>query len=324
MTPSVLCSRCNATVAEGQRYCGNCGAEARSFPSEAALEAGVLQELVNALRRATLGEYEIREELGRGGMAYVFLAHEISLGRKVALKVLAPHLQLVPGMPTRFLREAQTAAGLEHPNIIPIYARRETPDVVFFTMRYVAGITLSALVRQVGPLPIPLVRSLLSDIGGALAFAHHHGVLHRDVKPGNVMVGRDGSVFVTDFGIAKQTAGAGLTVTGQLLGTPGYMSPEQCRGGDVSHASDQYSLGAMAFELLCGRPPFVGNNAIEIMAQQMTQPVPDLLSLRPDCPPELAHVVLRMLAKEPTARFPSLEEAMWTARAVPLSPGDPV
>ncbi len=319
MTAALLCGTCSRPITDGQRFCGNCGADvSRSLPSDSA-EVSSVSPLVEALRRATLGEYEIREEIGRGGMAFVFLAHDISLGRKVALKALAPHLHMVPGMSPRFLREAQTAAGLEHPNIIPIYARRASSDVAFFTMRYVAGVALSTLSRQVGPLPVAVVRSLMANVGGALAFAHSRGVLHRDVKPGNVMLASDASVFVTDFGIAKQAESAGLTETGQLLGTPGYMSPEQCRGRDVSHASDQYSLGAMVFELLAGRPPFIGSNAMDVMAQQMTELPPDLLSLRPDCPRDLAQVVRRMLSKEPVQRFPSIDEAMRHAKAAPLA-----
>jgi len=323
LSQSLVCPGCERTVVAGDRFCGNCGYDVlRNSREQRAVSP--LRALAESLQRSTLGEYEIREELGRGGMAFVFLAHEISLNRKVALKVLAPHLHAAQGMSTRFLREARTAAGLEHPNIIPIFAVRETPDHVFFTMRWISGLPLSAIAKQVGKLPARLVQSLLADVGSALSFAHRAGVLHRDVKPGNVLIGRDGGVFVTDFGIAKQGDGEGLTLTGQLLGTPGYMSPEQCRGHDVSPASDQYSLGAMAFELIAGRPAFVGNNAMDVMAMQMTQPAPDLLALRPDCPPALASAIQRMLSKEPHQRFPSVDEALRASGAAPLYLGDPV
>ena len=247
------CPSCAEVVVGEDRFCSNCGTRIWHSGGNPNAEASADRLLLEALRRATIGEYEIREELGRGGMATVFLAHDMKMDRKVAVKMLSPHLQMLPGMATRFLREAQTAAGMEHPNIIPIYTYRENADVTFFTMRYVRGASLSAVANEVRQLPISSVRALLWDIGGALSFAHAHGVLHRDVKPGNVLLGRDGSVVVTDFGIAKPSEGHALTLSGELLGTPAYMSPEQCRGSDISFASDQYSLGVMAFELLAGR-----------------------------------------------------------------------
>jgi hypothetical protein len=191
-------------------------------------------------------------------------------------------------------------------------------------MRYVAGTTLGALSKKVGPLPVPVVRALVWDIGSALSFAHAHGVLHRDVKPANVMMGRDGSVVVTDFGIAKQVEGQGLTLTGQMLGTPAYMSPEQCRSRDLSPAADQYSLGAMAFELLAGRTPFVGASAADLVAQQLTEAAPQLSKLRSDCPKELASAVMRMLAKEPRQRFASVDDALAAMRATPVVSTDPI
>src|SRR5688572_11601571 len=323
MTQSLACPSCEREVLPGDRFCATCGT-LLSTGHRPAADLTSDSQLQEALRLATVGEYEIRGELGRGGMAIVYLAVDLRLGRKVALKVLAPHLQQLPGMAMRFLREAQTAAVLEHPNIIPIYAHRETPDLAFFSMRYVSGLPLSRLADHVRQFPVPLVRALLADIGGALSFAHRHGVLHRDVKPGNVMVGRDGAVFVTDFGIAKQSDVPGLTLTGQFLGTPEYMSPELCRGLAASTSSDQYALGVVMFELLAGTCPFVGNNPMEIMEQQRTAPAPDLRELRPDCPSELADAVATMLAKAPSDRFASIDEAMKAAHATALHHWDPV
>ncbi len=323
MVEIASCPKCARVVVGEGRFCANCGADIRPPESDLAAEGSADRLLVESLRRATIGEYEIREELGRGGMATVFLAHDIRLKKKVAVKVLSPHLQMLPGMATRFLREAQTAAGMEHPNIIPIYAYRETADFAFFTMRYVEGASLSAVAKEIRQFPIATVRALLWDIGGALSCAHAHGVLHRDMKPGNVLLGRDGSVVVTDFGIAKQTEGHALTMTGQLLGTPAYMSPEQCRGMDISFASDQYSLGVMAFELLAGRLPFVSPAAGGLMAQHLMEPAPQLLDFRPDCPVDLARSVMRMLVKNPSERFATIDEALTAAGAVPVLPSDP-
>lgn len=323
MIEIATCPQCGQPAVGQGRFCASCGADIRPPASDVSDEGAADRLFIDSLRRATIGEYEIREELGRGGMATVFLAQDLRLRKKVAIKVLSPQLHRVPGMATRFLREAQTAAGMEHPNIIPIYAYRETADFAFFTMRYVDGASLSAVAKQVQKFPIPTVRALLWDIGGALSCAHAQGVLHRDVKPGNVLLGRDGAVVVTDFGIAKRADGDSLTMTGQLLGTPAYMSPEQCRGVDISFASDQYSLGVMAYELLAGRAPFNSYGAGELMAQHLMEPAPHIHTFRPDCPADLAASVMRMLAKHPAERYASIDEALHAARAVPLLPSDP-
>lgn len=322
MVELASCRNCAQVIVGEGRFCASCGADVRPPENAFAAEGSADRLLVESLRRATIGEYEIREELGRGGMATVFLAHDIRLKKKVAIKVLSPHLQLLPGMATRFLREAQTAAAMEHPNIIPIYAYRATADFAFFTMRYVEGASLSAVAKELRQFPISTVRALLWDIGSALSCAHAHGVLHRDVKPGNVLLGRDGSVVVTDFGIAKQTDGHALTLTGQLLGTPAYMSPEQCRGADISFASDQYALGVIAFELLAGRLPFVSQAAGGLMAQHLMEPAPPVLNFRPDCPVGLANAVMRMLLKNPAERFASIDLGLIAAGAVAVLPSD--
>jgi len=183
---------------------------------------------LDALRRATLGHYDIQGELGQGGMATVYLAHDIALDRKVAIKVMSPALFATAGMVERFKREARTAAALSHPHIIPIYAVRDGADFVYFVMKFVEGRSLESITRAAGPLPLPLVRAVLYQVGEALGYAHRRGVVHRDVKPANVMLDTGGWVVVTDFGIAKVAETQGLTMTGATIGTPSYMSPEQC------------------------------------------------------------------------------------------------
>jgi serine/threonine-protein kinase len=217
------------------------------------------------LRDATLGEYEILEELGRGGMATVFLAHDIALDRKVAIKVMAPHLLEGEGMAERFKQEARTAAQLSHPHIIPIYAVRETEATLFFVMKYVEGRTLDDIIKRTGPMPIPMIKDVLAKVGAALGYAHRRNVIHRDVKPGNIMIDEEGTPIVTDFGIAKVTQNKGLTITGTTIGTPAYMSPEQCEARPVTGASDQYSLGVVAWEMLTGKTPFTGDSAVTTM-----------------------------------------------------------
>jgi serine/threonine-protein kinase len=276
--------------------------------------------LLATLRKATTGEYEIRGEIGRGGMAAVYLAYDLRLNRKVAIKVMLPELAFHEGMEDRFKREARTAAKLDHPHIVVIYSVRDDAELLFFVMKYIEGASLEQIARKYAPLPLAVVQHVLVQLGGALQFAHDEGVVHRDVKPANVLIDRRGNVLVTDFGIAKATESTQLTRTGSVIGTPAYMSPEQCLGTEQTHASDQYSLGVVAYEMIAGRPPFVGPS-YELQWAHVKNPPPPLQTARPDCPPALAAAVMRMLAKEPTARWPSLEDAVPTF-AAGLVPGD--
>src|SRR6266849_1105021 len=292
---SSSCSRCGAVLAPGSDSCPRCGT---SIPPRAA-EATVAiapgrpsnqpDVLLAALRQATLGDYEILVELGRGGMATVYLAHDLALDRKVAIKVLAPALLLMgEGMVERFKREARTAAALSHPHIIPIYAVKESEHVLYFVMKYVQGRALDTVIRDVGTLPIPMVQTILAQVGDALGYAHRHGVIHRDIKSANIMIDEDGAAVVTDFGIAKVQEAQGLTVPGVTVGTPAYMSPEQCATCEVSGASDQYSLGVVAYEMLTGRLPFQSAASMSVMYAHFNERPADLTRLRPDCPPNLA------------------------------------
>jgi len=280
------------------------------LPSLGAPAARIQSTMRQMLRDATLGEYEILSELGRGGMATVFLAHDISLDRRVAIKVMAPHLLEGEGMADRFKLEARTAAQLSHPHIIPIYAVKETASSLFFIMKFVEGKPLDDIIKKIGQLPIPMVKDILTKVGSALGYAHRRGVVHRDVKPANVMIDEEGTPIVTDFGIAKVAEAKGLTMTGTTIGTPSYMSPEQCEAREVTGASDQYSLGVVAWEMLTGTPPFGGDSAVTIMYKHCHEPLPPLSDFRPDCPAEVMDTVTRMLAKAPSERWPSLEAAI--------------
>lgn len=308
----MYCSECGDAVPTGTRYCARCGADVTGEGRIATGAAPPDQDrLRSVLQHATLGEYEILGELGRGGMAVVYLAHDIALDRKVAIKVIYPALLAADsGMAERFMREARTAASLSHPHIIPIYAVRERDEILYFVMKFVTGQTLEGVIRDVGRLPPTVVRAMLGQAGGALGYAHRHGVVHRDVKPGNIMLDEDGWVMVTDFGIAKVTESGRLTMTGATVGTPTYMSPEQCGGGEVTGASDQYSLGVVGYEMLTGEPPFKAAAPLAMMYEHChTSPRP-IRSLRRDCPEDLEAAVMRMLAKESGTRWPSLEEAV--------------
>ncbi len=280
-------------------------------PQEARGTGGGLMSqsrMMDALRRATLGDYEILSELGRGGMATVYLAHDISLDRKVAIKVMSPALLDGEGAVERFKREARTAGALSHPHIIPIHAVRESDDLLYFVMKYVEGRPLDSVIEREGALPIAMTLQILAEVSGALAYAHRKGVIHRDVKPANIMLDDDGWAVVTDFGIAKVVQAKGLTMTGTTVGTPAYMSPEQCMARDVTGRSDQYSLGTVAYEMLTGHVPFRADSLMEMFLAQMNDAPPPLLEARPDCPPRLAALVDRMIAKTPEDRWPALED----------------
>ena len=324
---SPACARCGQPITPGARFCTRCGSDVSGEQGNVAtarMPSVPIDEGIDILRRATIGEYEILTELGRGGMATVYLAHEISLDRKVAIKVMAPQLMFGEGMAERFRREARTAASLSHPHIIPIYAVKEAGRVLFFVMKFVAGRPLDDIVREVGPLPIPMARAILSQVGGALGYAHRRGIIHRDIKPANIMIDDEGWSVVTDFGIAKVAETQGLTMTGVAVGTPSYMSPEQCAAKEVTGRSDQYSLGIVAYEMITGKQPFVADTAMAIMWQHFNDPPRPLRELRPDCPPELESAVLRMLEKQPDKRWPSIEDANAAIGATPLSHDDPI
>jgi serine/threonine protein kinase len=264
------------------------------------------------LRATTLGEYEIMGELGRGGMACVYLAHDIALDRKVAIKVMLPDVLRQEGMTERFKREAKTAANLGHPHIIPIYTVRESPGLLFFVMKYVEGRPLDSVICEIGQLPFNMVRTVVSQVGNALDYAHRRGVIHRDVKPANIMIDTEGWAVVADFGIAKVTEAHGLTISGSVVGTPYYMSPEQAEGAELTGASDQYSLGIVAYQMLAGKLPFDNPSLMALLLAHREATPPALESLRPDCPASMRVAVERMMAKKAGQRFPSVREAVAT------------
>jgi hypothetical protein len=263
--------------------------------------------LLERLRASTVGTYDIAGELGRGGMAVVYLAHDLKLDRRVAIKVMDPRLSLTPGMSDRFLLEARIAARLQHPGIIIVHDIRQDHDLSYFVMSYVEGMATDELCQRSEPLPFDDARWIIAGAARALAHAHGEGIVHRDVKPANILVNVKGEVILTDFGIAKALGGASLTQTGTQVGTPSYMSPEQFSERPVGPPSDQYALGITAYHLLTGRLPFGGELYQLIVAHNSQAPTP-LQQLRPDCPAFLADAVLRMLAKDPEQRWPSLHD----------------
>ncbi len=249
-------------------------------------------------------------------MATVFLARDLALDRKVAIKVMSPALAATADAIERFRREARVAAALSHPHIIPIHAIGEEPGLAYYVMKFVEGRTLDSVLRTEGKQSVAFVRTVLVEIGNALHYAHQRGVVHRDIKPANIMLDTDGWLVVTDFGIAKRDDAAGLTQSGMIIGTPFYMSPEQFNGQPVTGAADQYALGIVAYELLVGRTPFGGPSLGEVMKGHLLDPVPPLDAARADVPPELEACITRMLDKDPAQRFATLAEAVQAAGAL--------
>ncbi|HEV8510001.1 MAG TPA: serine/threonine-protein kinase [Gemmatimonadales bacterium] len=326
-----FCTRCGTSLGAGVQFCPRCGTSIPVAAGDAVATVPMAamdtsrDALLAALRRATLGEYEILAELGRGGMATVFLAHDLPLDRKVAIKVLAPALLLMgEGMVERFKREARTSAALSHPHIIPIYAVKESDRILYFVMKYVQGRALDTVIHDVGPLPIPMVQAILAQVGDALAYAHRHGVIHRDIKSANIMLDEEGWAVITDFGIAKVEEAQGLTMTGVTVGTPAYMSPEQCATCEVTGASDQYSLGVVAYEMLTGHLPFKSESTMSVMYAHYNAVARPVTELRPDCPPNLAAAVMQMLEKEPEDRWPTMDDVVAVCGRPSLRRDDPI
>jgi serine/threonine protein kinase len=317
------CPRCHTPLPVDGLNCSQC-------PPDFNYELG--QRLAQALE----GRYEIIRLLGRGGMAAVFLAQDLVLERQVAIKVLPPDETRGGQLITRFQQEARTAARLDHPNIIPIHRVESEAGLVYLVMKYVSGQSLEELLAR-GPLPISQVRHVLREAALALGHAHRRHVVHRDVKPANIMLDDDGRVVLTDFGISKALEGTThITGTGTIIGTPAYMAPEQAKGREVDGRADQYALAIVGHRALTGKLPFEGD-AHSILYQQVFEPPPSVLDKRPDTPADLRLTLERALAKDANARFPKMEEfaaavggdrassrssATTTVVSAPLKPGD--
>ena len=268
--------------------------------------------------------YELRELVGSGGMSSVYRALDRLLERNVALKILHPHYGDDEEYVERFRREARAVAQLSHPNIVTVIDRGESDGQQYIVFEYIDGESLKQLVDRTGPLPARRAIELVLQVADALAFAHQAGLVHRDVKPQNILVTEDGQAKVTDFGIARSLdVEHGVTQTGTVLGTSNYLSPEQARGQAVTPATDVYSLGVVVFELLTGEVPFPGENFVAVAMKHINEPPPPLLERRPDVPVRLVHAVERALAKDPAARFQTMEAFAAELRACLAELGDP-
>ena len=302
----MLCRECNADLPAEARFCLSCGARIeRTNP------AAPVDPLRDALTKAIGFQYDIVRLLGRGGMGAVYLAHELALDRDVAIKVLPPEQANTTEMRERFKREARTAARLSHPNIVPLHTFGEVSGLLYFVMGYIPGESLAVRLKRQGAMEPEEARTLLAGVCDGLAYAHKQGVVHRDIKPDNILIDAESGVpLLTDFGISKapfaepQLTTAQLTTAGQLMGTPHYMSPEQAIGRpDVGPRSDLYSLGVVAFEMLSGQRPFQAETPLDAMTQRLTHAAPKLRSVAAEVGADLGVAINRCLEKEPENRW---------------------
>jgi serine/threonine-protein kinase len=255
-----------------------------------------------------VGRYELEELVGEGGMSTVYRAYDTVLERRVAIKVLHEHFSRDPEYVERFRREARAIARLAHPNIVTVIDRGEWEGRQLIVFEHVAGENLKAVISREGPLALDRALDLAAQVARALAFAHELGIVHRDVKPHNVLVDGTGTAKVTDFGIARALdSDDGLTATGTVLGTGQYLSPEQANGERGTERSDQYSLGVVTYELLTGRVPYTGDSLMAVAMQHVREPVPSVRAARPEVPERVDAVVARAMAKRPQDRFGSMD-----------------
>jgi len=307
----MFCSRCGTEVQPTSKFCPTCGLDLTTVTQGAgagtSAQPAAPQDDAAAVREALKDEYELEKELGRGGMAIVFKARDKSLEREVAIKVLPFSLSFDAEFVERFQREARTSAKLEHPNIIPIYRVGKSGRVIFFVMKFLRGKPLSDVIEARGAIPVPEIKRVLIEAARALGYAHKHGIVHRDIKPDNIMFDELGQAIVTDFGIAKAQSGARLTGTGMSIGTPHYMSPEQARAQTLDGRSDIYSLGVVGYQCLTGHVPFDGEDSFSIGYKHIMEelPTPPLETAEQR---DLFAIIQKMMAKKVEDRYQTAED----------------
>ena len=319
MASDVLeCFRCHTPVPENSKFCLSCGADISG--AGGATSSRSIDVVRERLQRIVEGKYRIEKLLGKGGMGAVFLAHDMTLEREVAIKVLPPDVAQDEQVVRRFQQEAKTAAKLDHPNIIPIYRVESEGGLNYFVMKYISGTSLEDLLEKKVPLPVPEIQRILWEAACAIGHAHQRGVVHRDVKPANIMFDHDGRVMLTDFGISKALqAATGFTATGMIIGTPHYMAPEQGKGAPVDGRADQYSLGVVGYRMITAELPFSGDSVHTIIYKHIYEAPPLASAKRPGIPGSLTVAISRALSKEPDQRYATMEEfatAVWPEQPV--------
>src|SRR5467141_2096153 len=312
------CLKCHTPLPDGSKFCLACGADVTGGGTLGASTA--TDGLMQRLQRLVEGKYRVDRMVGKGGMGAVFLAHDLTLEREVAIKVLPPDISMDEQIVKRFQQEAKTSAKLDHTNIIPIYRVESEGGLNYFVMKYIAGTSLEDVLDQKQPLTIDYIQRVLWEAACALGHAHQRGVVQRDVKPANIMFDQDGRVMLTDFGISKALqAATGFTATGMIIGTPHYMAPEQAKGQTVDGRADEYSLAVVGYRMITGELPFAGDSVHTILYKHIFEEVPSAAAKRSDAPTFLAAAISRALSKEPDQRFATMEAfatAVWPEQPV--------
>jgi serine/threonine protein kinase len=296
----MFCPECGTWNRAAAARCTRCGVP---LPEVSAPPLDAPDEELSDLRRVTGNRYTVLRRLGSGGMAHVYLARHAALVRPVVIKVLHRTLAREPEMRERFRREAEAAARLVHPHVCAILDRGAAGDIVYLVMPYYAGGSLADRLGRLRTLPFAMAASVGAQVACGLDYAHRRGVVHRDVKPDNVLFDEDGNAVLTDFGIATARFHARLTATGRAMGTPHYMSPEQAKGRLVDGRSDLYAVGLLLYEMLTGHPPFDGSDSYAVGYKHVHEQPPPPEQSRADIPAALSAVVMRCLAKQPTDRY---------------------
>jgi len=254
-----------------------------------------------------IGRYDIKAELGRGGMATVYRAYDPSFEREVAIKVLPPELTHDPQFRDRFRREIKTIASLEHPAIVPVYDVGEEDGVPYFVMRYMPGGSLTQWIEK-GKFSMEDAARIIERLASALAYAHKNGLIHRDLKPDNILFDNNGDPFISDFGVAKITDSATNMTGSGIIGTPAYMSPEQAQGEHVDNRTDIYGLGVIIFQMLSGEQPYEATTPMGVAVKHITDPVPEILKINPGLPAEADTIIKTAMAKDPSLRYQTATE----------------
>src|SRR6266487_2318613 len=318
------CVKCHTPLPDGSKFCLACGADVTGGGTLGASTG--TDGLMQRLQRLVEGKYRVDRMVGKGGMGAVFLAHDLTLAREGALKVLPPDISMDEVIVKRFQQEAKTAAKLDHTNISPIYRVESEGGLNYFVMKYIAGVSLEDVLEQKKePLAADYIQRVVWEAACALGHAHSRGIVHRDVKPANIMFDHDGKVMLTDFGISKALqAASAFTGTGMIIGTPHYMAPEQAKGQAVDGRADQYSMGVVAYRMITGQLPFSGDSVHTILYKHIFEEVQAPKTLRPDISEAISAAVKRAMAKEPDQRFPTMEDlatAVWPEQPVSAAKG---